>query len=276
MSVPRYPNETTAEPVHPVDAPPVSAIDAVIERADQLGVQTSQATIDKLHAIFPVHPVDALVEVAAQMYPGEEMNPEHVAGARAYMDEMVEYPDTKSAADQEALAKARDVISRVIVPSAQDAIEELVQSGWQPEPLVRHLRLLGAELEKWSTSHGVVGFPQHSGLFALSAATVINDQTQQIADLEAKLDAERTLRAQASAELEREKSRERERRIDADGRSRDLLWALDAAIKALVPLAGYATEEDGRVSGMTAPVCLAMSSVRRADAMVKLHRALRR
>lgn len=223
-----------------------------------------------------VHPVDALVEVAAQMYPGEEMNPEHVAGARAYMDEMVEYPDTKSAADQEALAKARDVISRVIVPSAQDAIEELVQSGWQPEPLVRHLRLLGAELEKWSTSHGVVGFPQHSGLFALSAATVINDQTQQIADLEAKLDAERTLRAQASAELEREKSRERERRIDADGRSRDLLWALDAAIEALTPLAGYATEEDGRVAGMTAPVCLAMSSVRRADAMVKLHRALRR
>ena len=105
---------------------------------------------------------------------------------------------------------------------------------------------------------------------------LITGMRQQVADLEAKLDAERTLRAQASAELEREKARERDRRLEADAAARDRLWAIDALVEALVPMAGYATEEDGRVAGMTSPVCLAMSSVRRADALVKLHRALRR
>lgn len=105
---------------------------------------------------------------------------------------------------------------------------------------------------------------------------LVDHQARQIADLEAKLDAERVLRAQGAAELEREKALERDRRIQADVAARDRLWAIDTLVEALVPLAGYATEEDGRVSGMTAPVCLAMSSVRRADALVKLHRALRR
>ena len=105
---------------------------------------------------------------------------------------------------------------------------------------------------------------------------LVDNQARQISDLEAKLEAERQLRAQAAADLEREKAHERARRIEADGRVRDLQWALDAAIEAMAPLAGFASEEDGRVAGMTAPVCIAMSSVRRADALVKLHRALRR
>lgn len=130
---------------------------------------------------------------------------------------------------------------------------------------------------------GIVPCPDCDGQPAEVDATartvmerVIAKQRQQIADLEAKLDAERTLRAQASAELEREKARERDRRLEADAAARDRLWAIDTLVEALVPLAGYATEEDGRVAGMTNPVSLAMSSVRRADALVKLHRALRR
>ncbi len=224
MSVPRYPNETTDEPVHPVDAPTVSTIDAVIERADQLGVQTNQATIDKLHAIFPVHPVDAMGEVAAQMFPGEEMNPEQVAIGRALCDE----PVCLTVAPSD--------------PTLDDRVAAAAAFSYDDPETV----------------------------------ALITGMRQQIADLEAKLDAERTLRAQGAAELEREKAHERDRRIQAESRARDALWALDAAIEALTPLAGYATEEDGRVAGMTAPVCLAMSSVRRADAMVKLHRALRR
>ena len=180
----------------------------------------------------------------------------------AYADEPTSYDKLRGAVSQAD-----------VVPEAQDAINEMVENGWHPEGLMRHLRLLGPELELWATK---TGFPRHSGLFMLSAATAIENLIRSEADLEAKLEAERTLRAQASAELEREKARERDRRLESDAAARDRLWAIDALVEALGPLAGYATEEDGRVAGMTSPVCLAMSSVRRADALVKLHRALRR
>ena len=180
----------------------------------------------------------------------------------AYADEPTSYDKLRGAVSQAD-----------VVPEAQDAINEMVENGWHPEGLMRHLRLLGPELELWATK---TGFPRHSGLFMLSAATAIENLIRSEADLEAKLEAERTLRAQTAAELEREKAREQDRRREADAASRDRLWAIDALVEALGPLAGYATEEDGRVAGMTSPVCLAMSSVRRADALVKLHRALRR
>ena len=168
---------------------------------------------------------------------------------------------------------AMSIDGEPVAPSAQDAINEMVENGWQPDALMRHLRDLGPILEQWASEPG---FPRHSGLFMLSVATAIENLIRSEADLEAKLEAERTLRAQASAELEREKARERDRRLESDAAARDRLWAINALVEALGPLAGYATEEDGRVAGMTNPVCLAMSSVRRADALVKLHRALRR
>lgn len=190
------------------------------------------------------------------------------------MTEVSAFNEPVEAASPESYDKLRGAVSQENdVPSSQDAINEMVENGWQPEALMRHLRLLGQALEQWATHDG---FPRHSGLFMLSAATAIENLIRSEADLEAKLEAERTLRAQASAELEREKARERDRRLESDAAARDRLWAIDALVEALGPLAGYATEEDGRVAGMTSPVCLAMSSVRRADALVKLHRALRR
>ena len=205
----------------------------------------------------PIHPKQEKASVAETT--------DGVLASSAILHEREPIPDLRPL--------AMSIDGEPVAPSAQDAINEMVENGWQPDALMRHLRDLGPILEQWASEPG---FPRHSGLFMLSAATAIENQGRLIADLEAKLDAERTLRAQGAADLERENAHERDRRIGAESRARDALWALDAAIEALVPLAGYATEEDGRVAGMTNPVCLAMSSVRRADALVKLHRALRR
>lgn len=263
MSVPRYPEQEKAPVAETTDGVLASSFtrhdrepipDLRAEAMIVSGGREAMVEADSGYVYVPGNDDDQAVVTAAELPKGlvsanESADP-WVAEANAYADEPVD-----------------------AVPSAQDAINEMVENGWQPEALMRHLRHLGPILEQWASEPG---FPRHSGLFMLSAATAIENLIRSEADLEAKLEAECTLRAQASAELEREKARERERRIDADGRSRDLLWALDAAIEALTPLAGYASEEDGRVAGMTAPVCLAMSSVRRADALVKLHRALRR
>jgi hypothetical protein len=261
----------------------------------------------------PVHPVDALVEVAAQMFPGQEMNPEqredavlvHPVDAFVYAAERW-FPGKQIS--EELLVQARvwcdtpvcstcggageiderlgGIATSGIVPcpdctdpSPKSAADRGSAGGMlafaeesdfaEPDPGAQAPLMVSNPYEDAETDQKVHSVSPEVG-------AMLQAQAQQIADLEAKLDAERTLRAQASAELEREKALERDRRIQADVRARDALWALDAAIEALTPLAGYATEEDGRVAGMTAPVCLAMSSVRRADAMVKLHRALRR
>ena len=244
MSVPRYPDETAAEPRQPTP-------ETVTAWATQR---------DTLERAADWEETEPAPDPNAKLY---EANERKLEQYRAEAED-----------DLSSYDKLRGAVSQAdIVPEAQDAINEMVENGWLPDALVRHLRLLGPELELWSPKPG---FPRHSGLFALSAATALENQTRLIADLEAKLDAERTLRAQASAELEREKARERERRIESDAWARDRLWAIDALVEALQPLAGFATEEDGRVAGMTAPVVLSMSSVRRADALVKLHRALRR
>jgi hypothetical protein len=104
---------------------------------------------------------------------------------------------------------------------------------------------------------------------------VLQLQAKRIADLEAMLEAQRTLTANATAEVERQQAGERSRRIDAEQTSRERLWAIEALIEALVPFARFAAEEDGQVRGMTEPVCLSMAAVHRADALVKLHKALR-
>lgn len=255
MSVPRYPNETAAETV--------------------CGTCLGTGRVGSPDRICPdCAATDQLMQAMTYVSSLNEPAPDPNAKLYEANERKLEQYRAEADDDLSSYDKLRGAVSQAdIVPEAQDAINEMVENGWLPDALVRHLRLLGPELELWSPKPG---FPRHSGLFMLSAAIAIENQGRLIADLEAKLDAERTLRAQGAAELEREKAHERDRRIQAESRARDALWALDAAIEALAPLAGYATEEDGRVAGMTAPVCLAMSSVRRADAMVKLHRALRR
>jgi len=242
MSVPRYPNETAPVNIG-TDAPWVGALPDELANlmAEPVHPDVAQAALDDevLVVESAIHPVDAFVAAAERWYPGKPISDELLVQARAWCD--------------------------APVCSTCGGSGEIDES-------------LGG-----ITTSGIVPCPDCSAPPAdadasdlIAVERVIADLRQQIADLEAKLDAERTLRAQGAAELEREKAHERDRRIGAESRARDALWALDAAIEALTPLAGYATEEDGRVAGMTAPVCLAMSSVRRADAMVKLHRALRR
>lgn len=218
MSVPRYPNETTAEPVHPAVAQ--AALDA--EPAAPTG-----------YVYVLGNDEDAAIVEATRLPEG------HVSIGGEQI----------SAGGVLAFAEESDFA--------------------EPDPGAQTPIVVSNPYEDTETDQKV-----HS--VAPEVGAMLQDQAQRIADLEAKLDAERTLRAQGAAELEREKAHERERRIQGDALARDRLWAIDALVEALAPLAGFATEEDGRVSGMTAPVCLAMSSVRRADALVKLHRALRR
>ena len=277
MSVPRYPNETAPVSIG-TDAPWVSALpDELANIMAGSAAETACSTCGgagEIDESLGGHSRAGIVACPDCAAVTPEPAPDPNAKLYEANERKLEQYRAEADDDLSSYDKLRGAVSQAdIVPEAQDAINEMVENGWLPEALMRHLRLLGPELELWSPKPG---FPRHSGLFMLSAATALENQGRLIADLEAKLDAERTLRAQGAADLERENAHERDRRIGAESRARDALWALDAAIEALVPLAGYATEEDGRVAGMTNPVCLAMSSVRRADALVKLHRALRR
>jgi len=193
----------------------------------------------------PIHPVDAFAEQAKRLFPNEPLSQETLDRMRAYMDEPV----------------PAEPIGDGIVWTEDDCYVA-PESGEQTEIVASNPY---ENVEPGQTVHTV----------SPEVGEVLQAQAKRIADLEVMNEAQRTLTANAVADVERQQAGERARRIELEQVSRARKWAIDALIEALVPFASYASEEDGNIRGMTEPVCLSMAAVRRADALVKLHQALR-